>query len=153
MSTDGTGNSEMPEVSISRPMLIRQIDIDRLAATVGAGSFGTFGTGDDPAIAPPGFHHTVASALDVPRPFEDRLPDGRLVRGAGRARAMAAGTEIETIRPIRAGEQVRVEQRLASRVQKTTRIGVGEFCTWERKYIDQDDNLLIIERHSVFYTD
>ncbi len=134
-----------PEAPIrtSIPVPVREIDIQRFAGVLGLRHTG--------GPAPAGFHFTLAEAAEKVGSDSVRLPDGRLAAtGTPAARALAAGTDIEFLAPIQAGDTVTVTERLLSREQRRTRAGIGTFNRWERTYRGADGTLLVREVHTVF---
>jgi hypothetical protein len=145
----------LPAARQSAPIAVRAIDIARFAYTIGATDPRHYGTSGQVAVAPNGFHVTLSKALDPPAPGADRSADGRFahVHGSTRSRSLAAGTEVEFLAPIVAGEVITITEMLVSSISKVTRAGAGEFTTWERLFSAADGTPLVRERHTAFLHD
>jgi hydroxyacyl-ACP dehydratase HTD2-like protein with hotdog domain len=150
---DSVASTPEAEARVSQPVRVRALDVARFASAIEATDPQCFGESGDGVVAPPGFHFTFGQALFPPGSDYQRLPDGRPAHTGGDAstQALAAGTEIEFFEPFRADDEVVITERLLSVTRKTTRVGEGEFKTWERLYKRSTGELLVRELHSVFF--
>ncbi len=140
----------MPEQSVVTEAMRRAVGVESEPKThlVEAGAIRRFADaiGDpNPAyhgeapVAPPTFLRT----LDAGPPtvaFESPYPD-----------VLDGGSEWEYVRPVRAGDRIRVTETLVDMAEKSGRLGPMLLTTWETRYADAGGATVATQRNTLVY--